>query len=89
MPYMVEEFEETPNPNAIKCWLDRRISDRPRSFLNAKMAEEDPIAQALFKKAAATTVLFNGNWVTVNKAPEAPWSTVRRQIREVLAEAEQ
>lgn len=88
MAYMVEEFESTPNPNAMKCWLNRPISDRPRSFLNAEMAHEDPIAHALFERAGATTVLFNGAWVTVNKQPDDSWTTVKRRIKQVLTEAD-
>ena len=26
MGYRVTEFETTPNPNAVKCWLDGAIS---------------------------------------------------------------
>ena len=42
MPFTITEFESTPNPNAVKCWLDRPISEGPRSFLNAQMAQGDP-----------------------------------------------
>ncbi len=47
----INDIQETPNPNAVKCWLDRPISDRPRSFLNTDMAREDAIAAALFDRA--------------------------------------
>jgi len=87
MAYTVEEFEATPNPNAVKCWLDRPISDGPQSFLNPEMAADHPIAKALFEQAGATVVLLNGQWMTVNKSPESAWPTVKRQIRRVLAEA--
>jgi hypothetical protein len=87
MSFQVVQFEPTPNPNAVKCHLNRPISDRPRSFLNATMAAGDPIAAALFATAGATTVLFNVDWVTVNKPPAAPWAMVKRQIRQVLAGA--
>lgn len=89
MSYTVEEFESTPNPNAMKCWLNRPISDRPRSFLNAEMAGEDPIARALFERAGATTVLFNGEWITVNKSPDDAWPAVKRKIKQVLLEADE
>lgn len=88
MPYTVVEFEPTPNPNAVKCWLDKPISSVPRSFLNQDMAKEDAIASALFDVAGATTVLFNGDWITVNKAPDASWERVKANIKQVLAEAE-
>jgi hypothetical protein len=87
MSFTVVEFESTPNPNAVKCWLDRPISDGPRSFLSVDMAKDDPIALALFKDAGATTVLFNGDWLTVNKTPSAAWSTVKSKVKRILAEA--
>ena len=87
MPYQVTEFEATPNPNAVKCWLDQPISDRPRSFLNKEMAAEDPIASALFEQAGVTNVLFNGNWVTVNKPSDADWSVVKNKVQRVLKES--
>ena len=87
MPFAVTRYETTPNPDAIKCWLDRPISEGPRSFLNAEMATEDTIAAALFAEAGAICVLFNGDWLTVNKPPEADWRQVKKHIERILAEA--
>ncbi len=88
MGYTITEFEETPNPNAVKCWLDRPISAGPKSFLNAEMAADDPIAATLFESASITTLLFNGNWMTVNKHPDASWSDVKRSVESVLADVQ-
>jgi hypothetical protein len=87
MPYIITEFESTPNPNAVKCWLNKPISEGPRSFLRPEMAAVDPIAAALFSEAGVTTVLFNGDWLTVNKPPDAEWSTVKAKIKRVLSKA--
>ncbi len=87
MPFTVTEFESTPNPNAVKCWLDKPISDGPRSFLNQSSAASDPVAAALFADVGATTVLFNGDWITVNKPPEADWASVKARIKRVLKAA--
>jgi hypothetical protein len=84
MPFTVTHFESTPNPNAVKCWLDKPISDRPRSFLNQEMASDDPLAAALFAEAGVTTVLFNGDWLTVNKPPDADWTGVKNRVKRVL-----
>src|SRR5262245_48021284 len=73
MPYAITEFESTPNPNAVKCWLDKPISEGPRSFWRPDLAAGDPIAAALFAEAGVTNVLFNGEWMTVNKPPDADW----------------
>ena len=88
MSFRVTEFETTPNPNAVKCWLDRPISEGPRSFLNADMAADDPIAHALFADAGVTTVLFNGEFLTVNKPADADWPKVKAGVKKVLAAAE-
>lgn len=84
MSYRVIEFETTPNPNAVKCWLDRPISDGPRSFRDAAMAAGDPIAAALFAQAGVTNVLFNGDWLTVNKPIDADWSNIKAKVKRVL-----
>lgn len=87
MPFTVTEFESTPNPNAVKCWLDRPISEGPRSFLNAQMAQADPIAAALFEQAGVINVLFNGDWLTVNKPADADWSSIKSKVKRVLRDA--
>ena len=85
MPFAITEFESTPNPNAVKCWLDRPISEGPRSFLDAEAAAADPIARALFEEAGIVVALFNGDWLTVNKPPDASWPTVKRRVKAVLS----
>jgi hypothetical protein len=87
MPFQIVHYEATPNPNAMKCWLDRPISDRPRSFLNPAMAAEDDLARRLFDAAPITTLLFNGEWMTVNKSPDAAWPAVKRAVERALAAA--
>jgi hypothetical protein len=84
MPFEVVEFENTPNPNAVKCWLDHPISDQPRSFYTVELAAGDPIAAALFAQAGVTNVLFNGAWMTVNKPADADWNAVKANVRRVL-----
>ena len=88
MPRVVTRYETTPNPNALKCWLDRPVSEGPRSFLDEAMAEEDALATALFAEAGATCVFFNGDWLTFNKAPDADWRQVKKRLERVLAEAD-
>ena len=38
-------------------------------------------------EAGATTVLFNGDWITVNKSPEADWGRVKSTVKRVLKDA--
>jgi hypothetical protein len=86
MPYQVTEFETTPNPNAVKVWLDQSLSDRPLSFLNRDHAEKNPVAARLFALPGVTSVLINGRWLTVNKEEGESWKKLRKALRETLAE---
>lgn len=87
MPFTIVRYETTPNPNALKCILDRPISAGPRSFLNAAMAAGDPLAAALFREAPITTLLMNGGWMTINKKPDVEWRSVKPKVERVLAAA--
>ncbi|MCA9294881.1 MAG: NifU N-terminal domain-containing protein [Phycisphaerales bacterium] len=87
MSFRITRYESTPNPNALKCWLDQPISDHPQSFLNADMARDHALAAALFDTGVITTLLFNGNWMTINKSPATVWPTAKRRVEAVLADA--
>lgn len=88
MPYTVKTFQSTPNPNAVKCILDRKISDRPRSYFRAEEAASDPLATSLFRVPGVTNILINADWVTVNKSPGTDWKAVKAGVERVLREAE-
>jgi hypothetical protein len=51
------------------------------------MAEADPIAHALFSQAGVTNILFNGDWLTVNKPADAEWAKVKATVKRVLKES--
>ena len=87
MPIRVVRFEPTPNPNALKCWLDRRVSDGPRSFFSADEARADALASALFAVPGVTNLLLLGDWMTVGKSPESDWPAVRRGVERTLRSA--
>lgn len=87
MPYTVREFQETPNPNAVKCILDRRVVEKTRSYFKAADAAGDAIAAALFAIPGVTNVLMNGDWVTVSKAAGAEWKGIKKAVERVMHEA--
>ncbi len=102
MPYKVVKFESTPNPNALKCVLDRAvtpIADKEgpsrdgsaRSYRRAEDAESDPLARAIFECAlpgSITSVLIRADWIAVNKAPDEDWKRLRGAISTAVAKAE-
>ena len=86
MAFRVTEIQPTPNPNAAKFVLDRRISDAPTSFLSAEQATNHPIAQRLFAITGVASLLLLGDFVTVNKDAGASWPPIKRKARQILAE---
>jgi hypothetical protein len=88
MPYTVKAFQPTPNPNALKCILDRKISDRPRSYFKPDEAAGDPLASRLFALEGVTNLLINADWITVNKAAAADWKSIKAGVERILRETE-
>ncbi|MEO1717301.1 MAG: NifU N-terminal domain-containing protein [Planctomycetota bacterium] len=83
----VLRYEPTPNPDALKLMLDAPVSDRPRSFLNADDAATDPIAGPIFATGGVRAVLLNGDWLSVNKLPEADWPAIKAACERALRDA--
>ena len=85
MAFKVLEVQPTPNPNAMKFVLDRSISDQPTSFFESRAAQGHPVASHLFAVPGVSSVLLLGDFVTVNKKPDAKWSDITAQVKRVLA----
>ena len=86
MAFGVVEVQPTPNPNALKFVLDRPISEQPTSFLDARTATDHPVASRLFAIPGVSSLLLLGDFVTVNKTPDASWPAIKTRVRQVLAE---
>jgi hypothetical protein len=86
MAFRVVEVQPTPNPNALKFLLDRPIADQPTSFLSAGAADGHPIASRFFAIPGVSSLLLLGDFVTVNKTPDASWADIKDQVRRVLSE---
>jgi hypothetical protein len=84
MGFKIVRFESTPNPNALKCVLDRPITDRPKSYLNAEAAKGQPLAEPFFELGGIRNILINGDWISVNKLDDASWTTLKPRLRAVL-----
>lgn len=87
MPFSVTDVQPTPNPNATKFVLDRPIAEERLSFLSAEQAKDHPIARRLFAIRGVASLLFLGDFLTVNKEAAASWATIKRSVRKVLANA--
>jgi hypothetical protein len=87
MGFVVAEVQPTPNPNAAKFVLDRTVADQPASFFNADAAKGHPLAEQLFRVTGVSSLLLLGDFITVNKRPEANWAEITRKVKRILAEA--
>ena len=83
--FRVTELQRTPNPNALKFVLDRAISQQPTSFLSASAATGHPLAEKLFAIPGVCSVLLLGDFVTVNKTPDAGWEEITARVKQILA----
>ena len=87
MAFEVREVQPTPNPNAAKFILDKEISERPMSFFDVGASRNHPLAAQLFEIPGVSSVLMLGDFVTINKSPEAHWTDIQIKVKHVLATA--
>ena len=88
MPFRVQEIQPTPNPNAAKFVLDRPIAQQSTSFFNAAAAVDHPVASKLFEVPGVSSVLLLGDFVTINKSPDAKSDQITARVEAVLAASE-
>lgn len=85
MPHRVTQYQPTPNPNALKCTVVPPLPEPARSFRSRADMGGDALAAALFAVPGVAGLLINGDWMTVNKSPEADWAAVKKGVQEALA----
>jgi hypothetical protein len=89
--YKIVEFQETPNPNAVKCVLDHTLAAAGggglRSYQSPQSAAGDPLATALFAIPGVCGVLIQQEWVTVSKRPDTEWKGIKAAVKKVMGSA--
>lgn len=77
--------EQTPNPNAMKFTVDRKVSEKGSFSLNsAAEATVSPLGRALFALPGVVSVFGVNNFVTVTKDDATPWDGLLEPISEAL-----
>jgi NFU1 iron-sulfur cluster scaffold homolog, mitochondrial len=70
----ISDIEETPNPNAVKFILREPVSNgTARQYGSAELAQDDPLARALFDVGHVVSVFYMDKMVTVEKDDEGDW----------------
>lgn len=80
----VLSIQPTPNPNAYKFFLDRKLSAQPRELADAGKANGDALSAALFAVPGVRSLFYMDDFVTVTWDDKASWRTVTDQVRTVL-----
>jgi Fe-S cluster biogenesis protein NfuA len=84
----IAEIEPTPNPNAMKFILKEPLTwGVTRSYDNAGVAADDPLAAALFDIEHVTNVFYVDHWITVTQDGQADWQELLRQLAPPIREA--
>jgi hypothetical protein len=84
MPLQVLSIQDTPNPNARKFILSKRLTEQPASFFNPQSAENHPLAHQLFSLPNVASVLILHDFITINRHPQAPWPTLIPQVKKII-----
>jgi Fe-S cluster biogenesis protein NfuA len=70
----ISDIEETPNPNAVKFILREPVSNgTAHQYGSADLAENDPLAKALFDVGHVVSVFYMDKMITVEKDDEGDW----------------
>jgi|HubBroStandDraft_4_1064222.scaffolds.fasta_scaffold1206869_1 hypothetical protein len=71
------EAEPTPNPNAYKLTVNRRVGDgRGATFEVEAAAIAPPLARRLLQIAGVRRVFLLGDFVSITRTPEADWDSI-------------
>jgi hypothetical protein len=77
--------EDTPNPNAKKFTLDRKLP-APMNLKSAEAAAGNPFAEAVFKIDGVVQVFGVNDFVTVTRSPGADWVVIIEGVTQAAAE---
>ena len=79
----------TPNPNAAKFTVDRRLIEGRAgvSYFDADTASENALARRLFAIEGVESILIAEDFVTVTKSPKAVWEDIVPKIEHAIKEA--
>lgn len=74
----------TPNPNAAKFVLDRRIAEDGRTWFDAADAADDALASRLFEVEGVRALFMVENFITVTKEEDVQWEDIVEEVTEAI-----
>ncbi len=82
------QAESTPNPNSLKFTTDDGpfLDGGMAAYSSADEAADNPLAHRLFSVSGVDDVFITPQFVTVSKAPNVNWSSVKPDVEAILSE---
>ena len=86
MPETTVRFQPTPNPNAGKFTLNRRVvaGSSSKSFYNPEDAADDALGAALFELEGVVSLFMVDDFVTVTKSTDTSWDKLMPEVQTVM-----
>lgn len=82
---MFIQTESTPNPLTLKFIPGVSVHPTGTAFYtNLHDAKESPLATALFEQGDVNAVFLSSDFITVTKAPEAEWETMKPALLTII-----
>ncbi len=77
----------TPNPNAMKFTVDRKLLESgSRSYSTRFEALDDELASAIFEVEGVQSLFFMADFITVTKDPGAAWEGIVPDVTSVIGD---
>jgi hypothetical protein len=83
---MAVQVHKTPNPNALKFVLPRKVFARPLNVSTPEQAMQHPVAQQLLALESVYNVFMVQDFVTVNKLPHVPWEGLEETVVRIISQ---
>lgn len=79
------QVQPTPNINALKFVLDRRLTEgKSQTYRSAEEAASSPLARALLGIPGVVQVFFLNDFITVTRNPDLPWEKIADQVEAAI-----
>lgn len=74
----------TPNPNAMKFTLNRKVIEHGSSTFHADGEVTNSLAKKLFAIKGVKSLFFFDNFISVSRDQSIPWDMISPKVEEVL-----
>ena len=78
--------DATPNPDAMKFTLNKKVAEQPTTIADAQAADTNPVAKALFALKGVKSLFLLNDFITLSKDASAEWGAIVPEAERILKE---